>query len=327
MEREVPPDLEGDMLARRRYMQRHCDHLRTALMWEPRGHRDMYGCLLFAPHSPTAHVGVLFLHNEGYSSMCGHGIIAMTKLLVESGFPADSDAANNRAELRIDTPAGLVTAQAHFAQDGRTVERVSFANVPSFAYKLDVPLKSSSFVPLLGKDTVKVDIGFGGAFYAYVGTDELGLPPTSIVPQECDKLKQIGVVIKHAAIKQVELVHPFEADLGFLYGTIITSPPHTAQHHSRNVCVFADGEIDRSPTGTGVSGRLALLHARNQIQPGAPAVIESIIGTSFTGIVASTTRFGPHEAIIPIVSGTAFVTGRSEFLLDPADPLRHGFIL
>ncbi len=308
------PDLPGDtILARRRYAKEHLDHLRTALMFEPRGHADMYGCILTSPVSPEADFGILFMHNEGYSTMCGHGIIAITKVAVETGLvPLTTP----ETTVRIDTPAGLVTAHARI-RDGR-VQSVYFHNVPSFVVALDEQVD----VPGLG--TVQYDLAFGGAFYAYVQAGQVGLTCT---PADFRRLIETGMRIKRAIMATRPIEHPFEADLGFLYGVIFIGPPESPEAHSRNVCIFAEGEVDRSPTGTGVSGRLAIHHARGEIAPGQPIVIESIIGTRFTGRVVQTTTFGPYQAVIPEVEGTAHITGRHEFLLDPDDPLRYGFIL
>ena len=308
------PELPGDtILERRRYMMNHLDHLRTALMWEPRGHADMYGCIVTAPVSEEADFGVLFMHNEGYSSMCGHGIIGITKVVLETGMLPMIPPVTT---LKIDSPAGMITAYARI--DDHRVVGVSFRNVPSFVLAMDETVS----VPGLGR--VHYDIAYGGAFYAYVDAEPLGLRTQ---PVDFAFLVQKGMAIKRAIVDSRPVVHPFEEDLGFLYGTIFTAPPRSEDGHSSNVCIFADGEVDRSPTGTGVSGRLALLYAKGQIELGQPVVIESIIDSRFTGRVVSTTRFGPHDAVVPEIEGTAYITGRHEFLIDPDDPLKRGFVL
>lgn len=308
------PDLLGDtILARRRYAKEHFDHLRTALMWEPRGHADMYGCIVTPPVSNGADAGVLFIHNEGFSTMCGHGIIGFTTVALETGmFPMNEP----ETTLKIDAPAGLVTAHARI-NDGR-VKSVYFHNVPSFVLELDAVVDA----PGLGK--VSYDLAFGGAFYAYVKAEEVRL---SCAPENYQRLIEAGMAIKRAVMADRAIPHPFEEDLSFLYGVIFIGPASNPNHHSRNVCVFAEGEVDRSPTGTGVSGRLAIHHARGEIGVGEQIVIESIIGSKFAGRVVQTATFGPHNAIIPEVEGTARITGRHEFLIDPGDELRHGFFL
>ena len=308
------PDLRGEtILARRRYAKENLDNLRTALMWEPRGHADMYGCILTPPVTPEADLGVLFMHNEGFSTMCGHGIIGIATVVLETGILPISEP---EATVKIDTPAGLVIAQAKVANN--RVQSVSFHNVPSFVSAMNKVVH----VPGLGK--VTYDIAFGGAFYAYVRADDIGLACT---PDSYRILIEKGMAIKRAVMESSPVVHPFEEDLNFLYGTIFIAPPLAEEAGSRNVCIFAEGELDRSPTGTGVSGHLALLHARGKIALNQPIVIESIIGTRFTGQIIETTTFGPHSAVIPEVEGSAYITGRHEFLIDPEDPLRNGFIL
>ena len=307
------PKLAGDtILARRRDMRENHDALRTALMWEPRGHADMYGCIVTPPVSPEADFGVLFLHNEGYSSMCGHGIIAMTTVAVETGMVPVVEPVTT---VRIDAPAGLITAHAR-VEAGR-VRSVAFHNVPSFVLVLDQAVE----VPGIGK--VRYDVAYGGAFYAFVRAEDLGVTTT---PDDFGRLIEKGMAVKRAVMAAGPITHPFEEDLSFLYGTIIIGPPHEPDAHSSNVCIFAEGEVDRSPTGTGVSARLALHHARGEIGIKQPIVIESILGTRFIGQVVETNTFGPHSAIIPEVEGQAWITGRSEFLIDPDDPLKAGFV-
>ena len=260
------PELPGaTMLERRRYMLQHFDHIRRALMWEPRGHRDMYGCVLTRPVSSEADLGVLFMHNEGYSTMCGHGVIALVTTLLEMGTLASK---GRQTLVSLDTPAGLVRATAHFDDSGH-VEYVSFLNVPSFLYVRDIELD----VPAFGR--VAVDVAFGGAFYAFVSAAQLGL---SIAREHTNQLATAGETITKAMNAVLPVKHPLEEELGFLYGTIFTGHPENPAHHSRNVCVFADAEVDRSPTGTGVSARLALHHARGEITDGQHIIIESILG-------------------------------------------------
>ena len=308
------PPIPGDtMLARRRFARARLDDLRRVLMWEPRGHADMYGAFLTPPVTPGADLGVLFLHNEGFSTMCGHGVIALVTVLLETGMASrDGDP----AIIVLDTPAGLVRARAH--RDGGRVQRVTFENVPSFVLARDRLVR----VPEIGE--VRCDVVFGGAFYAVCDAAPLGL---TLAPPEFRRLIDVGMQIKRAVADTIAIAHPSEPDLGFLYGTILVGPAHEAHAHSRNVCVFADGEVDRSPTGTGVSGRAALLHARGEIGLGEPFTVESLIGTRFTGRALHETTVGPHPAIVPEVSGSAHLTGRHEFFVDPADPLRDAFLL
>lgn len=308
------PELPGNtILERRRAALDHYDTLRTALMWEPRGHADMYGCLVVPPVSENAHFGVLFLHNEGYSSMCGHGIIAITKVVLQLGLLPKT---RPLTEVRIDTPAGTLRAFARIV--GEEVKSVYFHNVPSYVVELD------ALVTVPGLGTVHYDLAFGGAFYAYVDARALGLRCRETHRHQ---LIEAGQALKKVITATRSIHHPYEADLGFLYGVIFMDEPRNPNHHSSNVCVFADGEVDRSPTGTGVSGRLAIHHARGEIELEQSIVIESIIGSCFSCKVAGTTRFGPYDAVIPSVEGNAFITGKTTHLIDPEDPLASGFFL
>lgn len=303
------PEIPGDtILQRRAYAKQNLDHLRRMLMLEPRGHADMYGALLMPPATADGDVGVLFLHNEGYSTMCGHGIIAMVKVGLEHGlFEADE------SDIKIDTPAGRIRAKAH-RNDG-VIEDVSFLNVPSFVFA-----ETSVQVPELGR--VACTVAYGGAFYAYVDADKHGLQLDTNHSQE---LIRHGTSIKHAVTKACPLKHPGgDADLNFVYGTIFVAKQPGA--HSRNVCIFADGEVDRSPTGTGVSGRAAIHHARGEL--GDEWIrIESILGTSFEVRVVEAVDLAGTKAIVPEVRGRAHVTGKAEFWMDAADPLRDGFVI
>ncbi|HVU10503.1 MAG TPA: proline racemase family protein [Phototrophicaceae bacterium] len=310
------PELPGStILEKRQYARQHYDHLRKTLMWEPRGHADMYGCILTPPVTPDGDVGVLFMHNEGFSTMCGHGIIGLVKVGVETGFfPAQG----TQTIVKIDTPAGRVTATAHRRDDGH-VERVSFRNVPSFLLERDLR------VQVEGLGTVTCDIAFGGAFYAYVDADSVGM---KIAPENQRALIDVGMRIKRAVMASYQIVHPDgNPDLNFLYGTILVKRFTQGAVHSRNVCIFAEGEVDRSPTGTGVSGRLAIHYARGELGLNEPITIESLISTPFTGRVVETAQVSGLPAIIPEVSGTAFITGKHTFLIDPDDPLKAGFLL
>jgi trans-L-3-hydroxyproline dehydratase len=308
------PEIPGStILEKQRYFREHLDPVRTSLMWEPRGHADMYGAVLTEAVTEDGDLGVIFLHNEGYSSMCGHGIIALTKVVLDTGMlERDGDS----PLLRIDSPAGRIVAVGQRA-NGRVV-KVSFTNVPSYVYR------SGLTVELPGGGTVTCDIAFGGAFYAFCDADALGL---SLGTSDCAQLIDLGRRIKHVVSEQTEITHPYEDDLGYLYGTIFVGSARHHEHHSRNVCIFADGEVDRSPTGTGVSARAAIHHARGELVPGQSLTIESILSTCFDVRILELTSFGEHEAVIPEVTGSASIVGQSRHYIDPQDPLGHGFFL
>ncbi len=311
------PDLPGDnILAKRRYCQEHYDHLRTALMHEPRGHADMYGCLLVEPNDDEADFGILFLHNEGYSTMCGHATIAIAKLAVLMNWV---DVVEGENVIKIDAPCGRLTAFVE-VKAGEVVA-VSFHCVPSFVVSLDAQVD----VPGLGK--VTYDLAYGGAFYAYVDLHKNQLD-LDLSRESYSKLIAQGMAIKHAVMDSAQTIdHPFEHDLSFLYGTIFIGEATHEGVDSRNVCIFAEGEVDRCPTGSGVSGRMAIHHRRGEIAQGESMTIESIVDARFVGSVEEELTFGPYPAVIPKVVGNAYVTGQHTFLIDPQDPFRHGFFL
>ena len=305
------PSVLGDTMAeKRRYMADNFDHVRKLLMHEPRGHADMYGAIITVPVTPGSDCGVLFMHNEGYSTMCGHGIIALATAVVEHGMLqiANPDA------FRIDTPAGLVVA--HPERIGERVISVTFQNVPSF-------VQGTGKVSAGGLE-VPYTIAFGGAYYAYVEAEALGL---ELTPAHAERLISLGRAIKQALIEDITISHPSgEADLGFLYGVIFTWGRPGAGP-MRNVCVFADGELDRSPTGTGVSGRAAIHFAGGEIGPGDTLEIESIIGTRFSVKCTAETRVGDVPALVTEVTGSAHQTGSHHFILGDNDPLPEGFFI
>ncbi|MBE0380154.1 proline racemase family protein [Pseudoalteromonas prydzensis] len=290
------------------------DDLRKALMFEPRGHADMYGALITAPERESSHFGVLFLHNEGYSTMCGHAIIALATAAKDCGIANFIDGIN---ELRIDTPAGLITAYVELKN--AQLQQVYFDNVASFVDKLDVKIK----LPMVGE--VSCDIAFGGAYYAFVDADTVDL---SLAPDNHEQIISLGKTIKQQVTKQYQPKHPTDQALGFLYGVIFYSNSQVSQsnHFSRHVCIFAEGELDRSPTGTGVSARAALAFAKGELAIGQSVNIESILGSVFNVNIWQSCNVKTHTAIIPRVTGTAFVTGKHTFLIDPTDPLKQGFI-
>jgi proline racemase len=301
------PAIEGrTVLEKRRYFREHYDHLRTGLMWEPRGHADMYGAVITS--STDADFDVFFLHNEGYSTMCGHAIIALTKLVVETQL-------TDKHEITFNVPAGRIFARASVSGD--KVSEASFRNVPSFLY-----LRGQR-VDVEGIGSVVFDVAYGGAFYAFVDAQTVGL---NLTPEHADRVIDYGRRIKHAVMKQFSIKHPFEEDLSFLYGTIFTAPPLDRSNHSRNACIFAEGELDRSATGSGVSARAALHFAKGELGLNERVTIESILGSTMSVEVLEVTKFGLYDAVIPEVTGTASVTGRNEFYFDPDDPFRKGFI-
>ena len=311
------PELKGNsVLDYRRYCKENYDNLRTSLMFEPRGHADMYGCILTPPNDKDGDFGIIFLHNEGYSTMCGHAIIAISTLAIEMHW---IDVKEGDNILKIDAPCGRITSYTQ-VKNGKTMG-VRFHNVPSFVIGLDRTIEING----IGK--VTYDLAYGGAFYAYVDLNKNNFD-FDLSPNSYRKLIQTGMKIKHAVTQQdKEILHPFENDLSFLYGTIFIGNSDKKDIDSKNICIFAEGEVDRSPTGSGVAGRIAIHKARKEINYGEYMTIESITGSVFKGSVISEENYGPFKAVIPQVEGTAHITGIQTFIIDPKDPMKNGFIL
>jgi proline racemase len=300
----------NSMLEKRDWVRRRADHLRRALMLEPRGHADMYGAVLTEPVSPGSHAGVLFMHNEGYSTMCGHGIIAVTTIALERGLLVPG---GDGTTVVYDAPAGTIRARATLRAE--RVESVSFLNVPSFVLHGGLAVK-------IGSRQLRADVAFGGAFYAIVDSEAVGLP---IDVPHLPELRRVGMEIKHAIESAQTIVHPLDAGLRGIYGTIFTGPPSDERADLRNVTIFADAEVDRSPCGTGTAAVMAVVDAMGLLTADKPFVHESLIGTTFTGRVANHTFVGDRQAIVPEIEGSAWITGEHTFIVDDDDPLKDGF--
>jgi trans-L-3-hydroxyproline dehydratase len=316
------------ILERRRWVREHADDARRSLMFEPRGHRDMYGAVLLPPHREDADIAVLFMHNEGYSTMCGHGIIALTTGLIEEGlYPASVP----ETTVRWETPAGVVTATAstETAEDGHIeVTGVRFVNVPAYLHARDLVVRPAG-VGLAGG--VAAQLAFGGAYYGIVDAAELGM---RVTPGAIEELTRAGAAITDVLRRDHRPTHPTDPDLGFVYGTIIvdldpeTSPDGLASEATlRNVTVFADAEVDRSPCGSGTSALLAWLHATGRIAIGDEIANAGISGSIFMGRVEGATRLGDRFAVSTSVAGTGYVTGYHTFVVDDRDPMGDGFLL
>ncbi len=306
------PPIPGDtILAKRRHAGERLDYLRRFLMHEPRGHNDMYGVIPVEPDDPEADLAVLFCHNEGYSTMCGHATIAVARWAVDRGLVPMREP---RTTVRIQCPCGLVTAHV-LCRDGRA-GMVHFESVGAFAPLLDAELE----VDGVGK--VGVDIGYGGAFYAFVPAAHFGL---DVRTSPARALVDAAWAVTCAAKSQLELDHPGHADLAFLYGTILTDGTHGEGRPSANVCVFADRQVDRSPTGSGVTARMAIQRARGLAGVGDERRFSSVTGAVFTGCIIEETVVGEHPAVTVLVGGEAHYTGEACFRVEEGDALRGGF--
>jgi proline racemase len=296
------PEIAGaTVLERRAFAQgsQEVDTVRRLLCHEPRGHADMYGCFVVPPDDDGADLGVLFWHKDGYSTACGHGTIALAAWAVESGLVAA--ARDGVTEVTIDVPSGRVLARVRCA--GGAVEAVAFRNVPAFVIARGVPAAG-----------VAVDVAYGGAIYASVAAADLGL---TVTPDRLVELIAAGREIKRALAGSDVARHPTDDRLSGIYGTILWEP--LGELHQRNVAVFADGEVDRSPCGSGTSARVALLG----LEPGQVLRHDSIVGTTFSAWVVG--RGG--DGVVTEVEGAAYRTGEHRFVLDPRDELGTGFVL
>ncbi|XP_036067227.1 trans-L-3-hydroxyproline dehydratase-like [Oryzias melastigma] len=311
------PEVKGDtILSKRRYAQQHLDHLRRALMFEPRGHADMYGALIVDSETPEADLAVLFMHNEGYSTMCGHAVIALGRFAVDYKLVKEPQTPDT--QVNILCPCGLVKAFVEYS-DGRT-GRVRFLSVPAFVFAEDVTVTVEGF------GEVTVDISYGGAFYAFIDAQRFGLDVTKSRTRD---LVDAATAVTKAVKSQVKLYHPCSEDLAFLYGTILTdgkdefSPEPTA-----NMCVFAEAQVDRSPTGSGVTARVALQHHKGLLQLNQTRTFQSgATGSQFTGKAVQEAECGDFKGVVVEVSGRAFYTGVSRFVQETEDQLTTGFLL
>jgi trans-L-3-hydroxyproline dehydratase len=306
------PELAGTTILekRRDALARH-DHLRRAMMHEPRGHAGMYGVIPVPSAMPVAAFGVLFTHHAGYSTMCGHATIALAKWAIETGRVALTEP---ETLFAIEAPCGLIRIVATI-EAGR-VRSASFESVPAFV------LAAGLGVDVAGRGKISCDIAYGGAFYAIVPASGLGFRG----PAQLEELVAAGAALTDAIRASVPIVHPHEPDLGFLYGTIITDDAADCDDSS-NLCIFAERQIDRSPTGSGVTARMALDHAKGLVRAGEMRRFRSITGGVFTGQVISEARLAGHDAVNVAVAGEAHWMGQGSFIIDPDDRLGHGFEL
>ena len=299
------------MADKREYLKTHLDHIRTALMLEPRGHKDMFGSILMEPSDPQADLGIVFMDGAGYLNMCGHGTIGAATVALEMGL---LNVKEPFTKVTFDTPPGLVFAVVETGE-GR-VKSVSVENVPSFLYREGVLVD----VPDIGR--FPIDIAFGGNFFALVDNIHLRL---KIAPENLGKLVEAAMSILIQVNKEVEVVHPTNADLHSIDLVEIHEEVEGSKLHGRNVVVFGEGQVDRSPCGTGTCAKMATLFAKGKLNLEEEFIQESIIGTTFSGRLLRKTAVGHIPAVIPEIKGRAFITGVQQFVIDPTDPLKHGF--
>ena len=301
------PPLEGEsILDKRRFALENLDAVRKLLVHEPRGHADMYGCFVTEPEDDGADLGVVFFHNAGYSTACGHGTIALVTWVLESGvLPAEDP----ETPVVVDVPSGRLETVARVERG--TVRSVRFRNVPAF-------VEAEGLLA----EGLRADVAFGGAFYASVAS------PLPVQPRNLPQLIELGRAVKAGLEAQRPFVHAEEPELRDVYGVIfwerVDMGPPVRQ---RNVTIFADGEVDRSPCGSGTSARLALLERAGELPRGETLVHEGIVGSEFRAWVVGDAEVAGRPAVVTEVEGSAYRTGAHEFTLDPGDPLGEGFLL
>jgi trans-L-3-hydroxyproline dehydratase len=308
------PKIPGNTIVERRaWLQENADHYRRAVMLEPRGHKDLYGGYLTEAVTPEADFGVIFLNNTGYSPHCGHGVIALATAAVELGW---LERKSPETRVGIDAPCGFIEAFVEW--DGKRAGAVRFVNVPSFIFERDVTVDTPSFGKVTG------DIAYGGATYFYVDGRPFDI---AIREKNVQEIMQFGYEIKTAVNAMMPVIHPEIPEFDDVYGVMVYGDPRHEGSTQANCCVYADRAVDRSPTGSGTAGRIAQLYLRGELAKTETLVNESIIGTVFKGRVLSETKVGAYDAVVPEVSGKAYICGFANWIIDEEDPLAFGFLV
>ena len=312
------PKIPGkDIVEKKQYLIDNLDDLRKSVMFEPRGHQDMFGAFLLPPTKEEADFALIFMDTGGYLNMCGHNTIAAVTAAVETGM-VDVEEGATEKEVVVETPAGLIYATAKLKDNGAKVKEVSFKNVESFLYKRDLELDVE------GVGHIKFDISFGGSFFCILSADQLGL---EVKPENASKLKEAGLKIRDAVNANIEIQHPTLSHIKSVDLVEIYDKPSHPEATYKNVVVFGDGNIDRSPCGTGTSAKLATLYAKGELKTGEPFVYESILGTLFKGRIVEERKLADFDAIIPEITGSGYILGFSNYVYDPDDALTYGFLL
>lgn len=308
------PNIKGStMPEKKQWLEDNLDYLRTAIMLEPRGHNDMFGSIITQPTLPEADFGIIFMDGGGYLNMCGHGTIGAMTAAVETGMVEVKEPVTHVVQ---EAPAGIVTGDV-FVENGKA-KKVAFQNVPSFLYKKDQE------VELEGYGKIKFDISFGGSFFAIVKADQIGV---EILPENAGILNTVGMKLRDVINAEIEIQHPLLAHINTVDLIEWWSETDTEGATLKNCVVFGQGQVDRSPCGTGTSAKLATLYSRGEFKMGDKFYYESILGTIFEGEIVETTKVGDYEAVIPQISGSAYITGFNHFVIDEEDPVKHGFVL
>lgn len=318
------PHVPGaSMYEKARWLEQHADHIRKRMLNEPRGYPPMCCNILLPPTHPEAQAGYVIMEHVEYPGMSGSNTICVVTVLLETGILPMTEPVT---DLVLEAPAGLIRVRAE-CSTGK-VTRVTFRNVPAFAVHLDAMVE----VPQLG--SVRVDVAYGGMFYAIADATQFGL---RLTPDEGRDIVRIGEMVKAAAREQLPVVHPEQPGFAGITISQLSGPAHDAAHHARNAVIVSTGtfdwakpstwtgSIDRSPCGTGTCAKMAVLHAKGQLAPGQPFHHESVLGTLFTGEIVEETRVGDRAAIVPTLSGQGWITGFSQYVMDPTDPFQQGY--
>lgn len=309
----IPKIAGKSMPEKKEWLEEHMDYLRTALMLEPRGHNDMFGAILTEPTLEDADYGIIFMDGGGYLNMCGHGTIGAMTVAVETGIVEVTEPITKVVQ---EAPAGIIRGEV--LVENSKAKTVSFQNVPSFLYKRDQELE----LPGYGK--IKFEISFGGSFFAIVKAEQVGL---SIIPENAEKLKELGIILRELINKEIPVQHPSLPHIHTVDLVEWWSETETKGATLRNCVVFGQGQVDRSPCGTGTSAKMATLFAKGELKIGEEFYYESILGTIFKGEILGTTKVGEYEAVIPRISGSAYITAFNHFVIEEEDPLKYGFVL
>ena len=308
------PQIPGKtMPEKKKYLEDHLDYLRTAIMLEPRGHNDMFGSIVTTACNPEADFGIIFMDGGGYLNMCGHGSIGAATVAVETGIVPMKEPVT---EVNMEAPAGLIRAKVQVKNE--KVQEVSIVNVPAFLYKADQQ------IDLPGYGKITFDISFGGSFFAIVPAKQLNI---KLIPENADKLKVLGIQIRDIINKEIKIQHPVLEHIKTVDLVEFFDETDNPKADLRNVVVFGQGQVDRSPCGTGTSAKLATLHAKGKLKQGEKFVYESIASTLFTGEIVGITKVGDYDAVIPQITGSAYITGFCQYVIDEDDPVKHGFRL
>ena len=308
------PKIRGkSMPEKKEWLESRMDYLRTALMLEPRGHNDMFGAILTSPTSEEADYGIIFMDGGGYLNMCGHGTIGAMTVAVETGMVEVTEPITKIVQ---EAPAGMIYGEV--LVEGDKAKTVSFQNVPSFLYKQDQEVE----LPEYGR--IHFDISFGGSFFAIVKAEQVGL---SIVPENAEKLKALGIALRDIINREIPVMHPTLSHIHTVDLVEWWSETETKGATLKNCVVFGKGQVDRSPCGTGTSAKMATLFARGELKVGEPFYYESILGTIFEGKILDTAKVGGYDAVIPQITGSAYITAFNHFVMEKNDPLKYGFVL